>query len=234
MFEHLFARHDGLDMLRLALAGSSPVLALVYLRFVAGAASPTRTTLKTLTVGVLALLPLTYLGGGANTGALVVLTFALGLSTLGDFFLALEDQQRFFVPGLASFLAGHIAYVAVMLPYAGLPHGATLAIVLVVFGAAATLIAWLLPVLGRMRGPVLAYFAVIMAMVATALSVPTASWMLGAGAALFALSDSLIAVRKFARPFPYVDVAVWVTYVLAQFMIVASLLAIIVPAGYPS
>ena len=234
MFEHLFARHDGLDILRLALAGSSAAVALVYLRFVGVPSSRMRTALKTLTVGALTLLPLTYIGGGSNTGVLMLLALALSLCALGDFFLALEDQGRFFVPGLASFLAGHIAYVAVMLPFAGIPHGASLAIALVVLGAAATLVAWLLPVLGRMRSPVLAYFCVIMVMVATALSVPAASWALGAGAVLFAISDSLIAVRKFAQPFPYIDAAVWITYVLAQFMIVASLLAVIVPAGYPS
>jgi uncharacterized membrane protein YhhN len=230
MFEHLFARQDGWDALRLALAASSLTAALVYLRFVAGTSSPMRTANKTLTVALLALLPLTYLANGANAAPLIGLTLALALSALGDFFLALKDQQRFFVPGLTSFLAAHVAFVAVFIPYTATRDGAALAIIIATVAAAGFFLSRIAPNLGKLRLPVFAYFAVIMAMVATALSIPGASWMLGAGAILFALSDSLIAVRKFMRPFPGINEAVWITYCTAQFMITAALLALLVPA----
>jgi uncharacterized membrane protein YhhN len=48
--------------------------------------------------------------------------------------------------------------------------------------------------------------------------------VLGAGAMLFAFSDSLIAVRKFLTPFPGIHEAVWATYAVAQFMICLSVL----------
>lgn len=234
MLEQLFFRADGLDALRWLLAGVSLVGGIAYLPFTSGGPSPHRTALKTLVIGVLVPLPLTYLGTGAPVATLAALTAALVLSALGDLFLALKDQQRFFVIGLASFLLGHVAYVIAFAPYAAFPALTALVVIALALAAATAMIVWLWPSLGRLRGPVLAYFAVIMSMVATSLSIPNASWILGAGAILFAISDSLIAVRKFKMPFPFIHESVWITYVLAQYMIVAGLLALIVPDVVPA
>lgn len=231
MLERLFARGDSLDLLRVGLAAASFVLACVYLAVVNAPASTTRTLMKTLPIALLALLPATYLGvTGAYTGALVVLTVALALSALGDFFLALPDQERFFVPGLGSFLAAHVAYLIAFLPRASAPGTLALLAIVAALAAAGALLATLAPKLGRLRVPVFAYFAVIMAMVAAALSIREASWVLGVGAVVFALSDSLIAVRKFLTPLSYNNEAVWITYCLAQYMIAAGLLALLIPA----
>lgn len=231
VFEQFFARTDGLDTLRLAIAGASLLLAVAYFAFLSRPASPARTTVKTMPVALLALLPLTYLGvTGAYTGAIVILAAALALSALGDFFLALEDQERFFVPGLGSFLAAHVAYLIVFVPRASMPGVTALLAIAAALAAAGALMVVLAPRLGRLRLPVFAYFAIIMAMVAAALSIREASWILGAGAAIFALSDSLIAVRKFLNPIPANNEAVWITYIAAQFMIVAGLLALLIPA----
>jgi uncharacterized membrane protein YhhN len=229
--EQLFARADGLDALRIAIAGASLVFAFVYLAFLDAPASTARTTLKTLPIALLALLPATYFSVvGSFTGALVVLVLALALSALGDFFLALRDQERYFVPGLASFLGAHLAYLVAFLPRASMPSVFALVAIGAAFAAAGALIVVLAPRLGRLRWPVFAYFAVIMAMVAAALSIREASWILGAGAVIFALSDSLIAVRKFMGPFPYNNEAVWITYIAAQFMIAGGLLTLLIPA----
>jgi len=233
MLEQLFFRADGLDALRWMLASVSLVGGIAYLPFTAAPPSPLRTALKTLVVAVLAPLPLTYLGA-APAGTIAALTAALVLSALGDFFLALKDQQRFFVVGLASFLLGHVAYVIAFAAYATFPGGSALVVIVLALAAASAMIVWLWPNLGRLRAPVLAYFAVIMTMVATALSIPFASWILGAGAILFAVSDSLIAVRKFKTPFPYIQPAIWITYVVAQYLIVAGLLGLVVPDVVPA
>lgn len=228
MLEPLFARADGFDPLRIAIAATSLALALIYLGFLNRPASTARTVLKTLPVALLALLPATYLSVvGAFTGSLVVLMVALALSALGDFFLALKDQERFFVPGLGAFLAAHVAYLIAFLPRVSAPGAVALALA---FAAAATLILRLAPKLGSLRIPVFAYFTVIMAMVAAALSIREAASILGAGAVIFALSDSLIAVRKFQGPIPYNNEAVWITYIAAQFMISAGLLTLLIPA----
>jgi len=235
MIEQLFDRQDGLDILRLLIAAASLIAAIVYLRFVGGASSPLRATVKTMVIGVLVFLPLTYANVEfADTRTLLILAVALLLSALGDLFLALRRQDRFFLFGLGSFLAAHVTYLLIFIPRATWPGGFTAALIAGLLGAASALIVWLNPGLGKLRPPVFAYFAVIMAMVAASLSIPDAPWFLGAGAVLFAVSDSLIAVRKFKQPFPYIDVAVWVTYCAAQYLIVAGLLVMLVHAGVPA
>lgn len=229
MFETIFFRDDGIDALRAAIAAASLLSAIVYLPVLSTEPSPLRTAIKTFTIGILSLLPLTYLGQGQDW-PLVGLTLALVLSALGDLLLALKDQQRFFVPGLGSFLAAHVAYVAIFLPRTVVPDGGALIVIAFSVAASGVFVATLAPKLGKLKLPVFAYFAVIMTMVAAAWSIHEASWLLGAGALVFALSDSLIAVRKFLAPFPGINQAVWVTYCAAQFMIVTALLALLVPA----
>lgn len=230
MGNHFF-QADGLDELRFSLAALSLVASVIYLAFVSGPASPMRAGLKTLTISVLALLPLTYAGvPGAHVMGLAILSLALALSALGDLLLALKNQERFFVWGLVSFLLAHVAFLAAFVPYTDVPQGGTVLAIIAVLAGAGLFLRVLVPRLGKMTVPVLCYFTVIMAMVAAALSVREASWILGAGAMLFALSDSLIAVRKFLQPFPRINEAVWITYCTAQFMIAAALLMRVVPA----
>jgi uncharacterized membrane protein YhhN len=82
-------------------------------------------------------------------------------------------------------------------------------------------------VLGRgereLVGPVVAYMAVISVMVACALG--TGDPVAAGGAALFLLSDSLIAWNRFVRPLAWAPVTIMVTYHLAQTGLVLSLLA---------
>jgi len=228
MFEHLFDRNDGFDTFRLVIAATSLAVSIVYLAFAGRPSSPLRTILKTGSIGTLAILPWTYLGTtGANP--LFTLSLALALSALGDLFLALKDQSRFFLYGLGTFLAAHVAYLAAFLPHTEVPQGMALIDIIATLAAAGAFLAVLIPRLGKMKLPVIAYFAVIMAMTAAAWSIPGASWMLGTGAVIFAISDSLIAVRKFLSPFPGINIAVWTTYVAAQFMMTAAFLHFIVP-----
>jgi uncharacterized membrane protein YhhN len=228
MPEEILFRADGLDAFRAGVVALSWAISVAYLRFTGGEAAPMRTAVKTAAIAILSILPLTYLGTpDAPTVALLLLALALGLSALGDFFLALKDQSRFFVPGLGSFLAAHVAYVVAFLPYVSAPSVLASVVLVAALVASALLIAKIAPKLGRLCVPVFAYFAVIMTMVAAALSIREASWVLGAGAVVFALSDSLIAVRKFWTPFAFINEAVWITYIAAQFMLVAGYLALV-------
>src|SRR5689334_12356597 len=84
---------------------------------------------------------------------------ALALSMAGDVWLLFPE--RFFVPGLASFLAAHLVYIAAF--RAGAGGGAPVALVpFALFGAG--MLAYLWPHLGRDRAPVLVYVAVIVVM----------------------------------------------------------------------
>lgn len=223
MFDLLFGRHDGLDSLRLVVALYSLAAALFYLRFVDGGASGVRAALKTSVFVALAVLPLSL---AADGWGMVLLALALLLSALGDLFLALPDQRRFFVPGLVAFLAAHLAYVGEFARLDLYPGTLIWAGLAVIWASAGWLVIWLWPRLGALKIPVAAYFSVIMVMVSLACLASGAVWQLGAGAALFALSDSLIAVRKFARPFAGINHAVWITYCLAQYMMAGSIIFI--------
>ena len=148
---------------------------------------------------------------------------ALVLSLAGDVFLMLPKDL--FVPGLASFLLGHLAYIA------GLWSGDTSTVGLLV-GAAIIVVA--LPLLGgrilravrsgdepEMLVPVSAYVLVISAMVVSAGA--SGQPLALAGALSFYASDALIAWGRFIREIPHGRLAVMVTYHLAQLALVASL-----------
>ncbi|MFM2139308.1 MAG: hypothetical protein RJA57_1615 [Bacteroidota bacterium] len=159
---------------------------------------------------------------------------ALFLSGAGDVLLLFQQQRSlFFMLGLSAFLLAHVCYIVffhrlrlqerivssfwllgpVVLFYAGLMF-------------------WLGPHLGDMSVPVRIYGIVISYMLLQALHMRALStgsdraaggWMI-AGALLFVLSDSLLALNKFYRPFPGAGIAIMLTYGLAQFGIVTGVL----------
>jgi uncharacterized membrane protein YhhN len=145
---------------------------------------------------------------------------ALVLSLAGDVFLMLP--RNLFVAGLASFLLGHVAYVAGFGLGEAWPWIAGVAVVAVAVGAP-ILRALLARGDKELVGPVVAYMAVISVMVACAIG--TADAVAIAGAVLFMASDSLIAWNRFVRPLAWAPVTIMVTYHLAQAGLVLSLLA---------
>jgi uncharacterized membrane protein YhhN len=150
-------------------------------------------------------------------------SLGLACSLLGDIFLMLPKDR--FVPGLASFLLAHLAYVAAFA--SGVPLGTAPALVLPLL-AAATALLWLLwPGLGRLRQPVLLYTATILVMVWLAWGRTWAlaglsSMLAAAGATLFMASDALLAVNRFRRPFGSAQALIMTTYVTAQTLISLS------------
>lgn len=157
---------------------------------------------------------------------------ALAFCLLGDVLLMLP--RDLFVPGLIAFLVGHLLFIVGLLqppsppgtpPFAFSVTGLAVAsIVAVAVGAVpATLIfrslrkdgaTWLI-------GPVAVYLVAIltMAIIAANVGVPAAA----VGAALFVVSDTVLALNRFVRPLAHGDVAVHVTYHLAQLLLVLSL-----------
>jgi len=114
-------------------------------------------------------------------------------AALGDVALMFE---RWFLAGLGLFAIGHLAYIA------GFTRVAAPTTEWLVLGAVAALAAgrWLLPqITGTMRTAVAAYIAIIGVMLATALSAGTRSVALPIGAAMFVLSDLLVARERFVE-----------------------------------
>lgn len=149
---------------------------------------------------------------------------ALALCLAGDVFLLFE---RFFVPGLVAFLVGHVCYIAGFW-VGGLE--ATTAVV-GVLGVGAALVAIGPGIVAGVRAsdepglvvPVVAYMAVISAMVVAAFG-SAAAWAIF-GAVLFYTSDALIAWGRFVEEASWGRVAVIITYHLAQVALVLSLVS---------
>ena len=148
---------------------------------------------------------------------------ALVLSLAGDVFLMLPRDR--FVPGLASFLLAHLAYI-VGLRYLGTAGAGFLAGVVVVGVALPFLAPRILGAIAdsddtALAAPVMAYMAVISVMVVAAGGSGSAVAL--AGAVSFYVSDALIAWTRFVSEIRHGRVAVMVTYHLAQVGLVLSL-----------
>lgn len=160
-------------------------------------------------------------------------TAALVLSWLGDVLLLFEaNSSVFFMLGLGSFLLAHMAY---SIFFNRLRREGDLSIkplfVAIVGVYYLALVVSLYPYLDGMRLPVLVYGLVISVMLVLALSLGPLKERIGLfivfGATLFVLSDSVLAINKFMRPFTGAGVLVMLTYGMAQFFIVSgSILAL--------
>jgi uncharacterized membrane protein YhhN len=151
----------------------------------------------------------------------ILLLLALFFSSLGDDLLLLENL---FLPGLGSFLVAHLMYIFFFLKirYSNPPvppckyHFVFLnAAVVIVF------ILFLVPYLGSLTIPVIIYSTTISIMVQSVLHAfhfrrQPIAWYCMAGAVLFLISDSLIALGRFYHPLPGGDILVMLTYGLAQ------------------
>ena len=174
--------------------------------------------------------PASFIVKGLSVAALAILAFITGtpilgfglaISSLGDVLLDL-DPERLFVYGLGSFLAAHLIYIFLFVrnrrrPMApGVAQWLAIAAVLVY---SATVASWLVPSLGDFVAPVAVYMCAITAMVISAIFARFSNPWVAAGAILFLISDSLLAVNKFKMQVPYRDFLVWSTYYLAQYAI---------------
>lgn len=150
---------------------------------------------------------------------------AVGLvfSLAGDVFLMLPSDR--FVAGLVSFLLAHLFYIAAFALFAaGEPALPALAM-FALYGAG--LLGVLLPRVGALKLPVAIYAAVLSAMGWQA----AAQWVAHdglrtllalAGAVLFLLSDSILALDRFVRSFAAAEGLLLTTYYLAQWLIAMS------------
>ncbi|HKW83483.1 MAG TPA: lysoplasmalogenase, partial [Burkholderiaceae bacterium] len=153
----------------------------------------------------------------------------LVLSLVGDVFLLWPKEG--FLPGLVSFLLAHVAYIAAFCVPA---RFAARPLVFAAYaGVAALILSQLWPgVPGALRAPVLAYVACLATMAAQA----AVWWRTAAGSAdegvaraaavcavLFMVSDSLLAINKFALPLPFAPLWILATYWAAQWCIASSL-----------
>jgi len=194
----------------------SLVAAVIYAFTLGMQPTLARSAVKTLAVAMLAVLVL--LQGGPW-----LLVAALALSAIGDAFLS-RDGEKAFLGGLASFLAAHVAYVALFLRSGGgtgllgEPWRGTIVLAMAVFALAMLAALWRRVGPG-LRLPVSVYVVAILAMGMSALT--TSSIWVIAGAVLFMASDGLLAAEKFlvsaiSPQRLWMRYAVWALYYAAQ------------------
>jgi uncharacterized membrane protein YhhN len=152
---------------------------------------------------------------------------ALLFSWIGDNLLMfVYADESFFVCGLAAFLIAHIFYgffFHTIRVYEKIRE--KLFLFLLVFAYYTILMSVLSPSLGSLKVPVRIYgvvicFVLMLAMHMLYLANKKAGVRMFTGALLFVISDSVLALDKFHRPFMEAGIIIMITYGLAQLLIV--------------
>ncbi|MCX6316712.1 MAG: lysoplasmalogenase [Bacteroidetes bacterium] len=152
---------------------------------------------------------------------------AILFSMAGDTLLLFQVKYpAFFIYGLAAFLLAHIFYILFFLQLRKKEQVRfrpfTLLIVLVYYAG----LMWLLyPGLKDMKVPVMVYGLVISTMFMLAMHAPairnkSAGRLMFAGAALFVLSDSVLAIDRFYQHFEWAGIIIMLTYGAAQLLLI--------------
>ena len=182
---------------------------------------------KLLTMVALIGVALAAGAAGSVTGWSLLLALFFGL--LGDVALLGESEERF-VAGVAFFLVGHLAY-GVCFVHLGLPSPDWSWAVVVVLALILAVTRNVVPTAYRLAGaklaaPIGVYSLVIAVMLVLAWL--TGLGLVAAGAAVFVVSDSVIALTlvatEFGRPTGRAQLAIMVTYHVGQALIVAGVL----------
>ncbi len=191
----------------------SLVLALLFgARFLLAPPSWAGTWTKAGSVAALAAL-------GPVLGVSPLVTLGLALGALGDFCLS-RPGERAFLAGMAAFALGHLAYAWAFWQGTAPPILPALAVIALALSTEV----WLAPFAGPMRWPVRGYAVVIALMALSVLTVGLGAPLLTLGAALFLLSDVLLALDLFTfagrpTPRPWLKRAVWAIYWAGQVQI---------------
>jgi len=163
-----------------------------------------------------------------------VMVFALVFCWIGDCLLMFtESGAIFFITGLGSFLTGHLLYIICFRNFT-LPRQRPIPSFIYYISAIPVVFAgWLVnnlwDGLNDLKVPVVAYTLVIVVMFLHAIRRIHATNQnsfitLTSGAALFMISDSLLAYNMFGSPILYSGLMIMSTYLAAQFLIVKGIL----------
>lgn len=153
---------------------------------------------------------------------------ALAFSWLGDVLLLFDKQfKTFFIYGLIAFLVAHIFYIFYFWKIRKLNNIIKLPNALIFAGIAVytlSLFAVVVPNVRDLLVPVAVYALVISLMFAASLAAfdltkQNYGKLCVAGALLFLVSDSLLAINRFAAPFALASVLIMATYATAQLLI---------------
>jgi len=154
----------------------------------------------------------------------LIIIVALALSLLGDICLMFEGDG-WFTGGLGSFLLAHVGFIVAFLKGVTLALPPAWTLLPLIYGLG--LCAWLLPRAGSLRIPVALYCLVLLGMtLAAALRLQALggrpALLAVSGALLFVVSDSSLALRKFAGAYRGAQALILSTYWASIGLIAAS------------
>jgi len=180
-------------------------------------------------VAKVALMPvlLVYYAVAADP-VLVAALVAIAFSWLGDIVLIRKADPRFFRAGMAAFLLSHVFYIVALVSLTHGVHVVALVVSILVALGAEVLLPRLINPPQAMRGAILVYGVVILAMSVGALqcalaSPSTYSVLLFVGSVVFIVSDVLMTYFAFGTKPRYFDALTMLPYILAQALIVFGL-----------
>jgi len=143
-----------------------------------------------------------------NLNYTLVIILGLIFSFGGDIALMFKSKRAFMI-GLVLFLIAHVVYSIVFTVYSGFVKGDLISAVALIF-LAIIIYFYLHPGLEKMKVPVLFYILVISFMMNRAISTSsgkffsdTQAFLISVGAGLFYMSDLILAINKFRKPFKY-------------------------------
>jgi len=164
---------------------------------------------------------------GTNTTYTMLIALALTFSLAGDIALISESKRALMI-GLILFLVAQIIYASNFACFNGFFSQDILTAIVILLVSSAVYL-YFYPSLNEMKLPVAFYVLVISLMVWRAISTffgeafsPTQALLLGTGAVSFYVSDIILAVYKFKRPFPGCRTLNLATYYAAQLLITLS------------
>lgn len=155
-----------------------------------------------------------------TVGVLVGLALSFG----GDIALMFQANRKAFMIGLVLFLLAHVAYAVTFTLLVGLDAIVWIA-ALVLLSCGVSIYRLFRDGLETMKVPVIVYIVVISVMVNQAVATFNSSvfntmqaWMIVIGAALFYISDVILAANRFWKPFQYNRISL-AFYYAGQFLI---------------
>lgn len=224
-----FNKYDNHPMKTKIVTACYFMISIIYISYGNMATPLVAIILKALIIPVLMLLFIINIRPAGNRSHQMII-LALIFAWCGDILLGVpKESADLFVPGLVSFLLAHVMYLSVFFRTPGenfiIRKRTYFLVPVAIYGI--LLLYILFDRLGDMKLPVIIYTLVILTMVSSAMNrygkVNSNSWLLVmAGAILFLLSDSGIAIDKFLKPLPGAQVMIMSTYVLAQYLIVTG------------
>ncbi|WP_188731426.1 lysoplasmalogenase [Pseudoalteromonas gelatinilytica] len=197
------------------------ILSSVYialLLFIPSLTQPIMALFKTLPIGILIVMVLKGRNQLQNR-TFITLLFALSFSALGDVLLALDTGQLF-IGGLAAFFISHTFYIITMLPI----KNWRLDVLLLYLFLAIIIFCLFYPNLNDMLIPVIFYMFVLSIMASLTWMTDKSNGFLVLGGAVFVISDSILGLNRFYLEIVHADIAIMITYYIAQFCLVTGFL----------